>query len=56
MEKSITCECGNIIDTREAPQIAICDKCNRRYGRQAPQLKLFDGAETFPNGFGTVIA
>ena len=40
--KSITCECGEIIDTTENPQVAICKTCNRHYGRQASHLMLLD--------------
>ena len=53
--KSITCRCSNKINTTENPHIAICQVCNRRYGRQAPKLKLL-GVETVTTGFGVVIA
>lgn len=41
-KKSIKCQCGHMIDTSNNPQTAICPVCNRRYGRQAPKLKLLD--------------
>ena len=54
-KQTIKCECGNQIDTSNNPQIEICPQCNRRYGKQAPKLKLLGVgmAHTF---FGAVLS
>jgi len=49
--KNIVCECGHIIDTSENPIVAICPKCNRRYQKMPPQLKLLGiQTDTMLNG------
>ncbi len=51
--RTIECDCGGPVDVTENPVIAICPKCNRRYSRHTPTLKLLD-RESMPN-IGVVI-
>ena len=52
--KTIECECGECVVVTENPVVAICTKCNRRYGRHTPILKLLD-SESMPTP-GVVIS